>query len=114
MFGHHTACIVDYLIERDSVLVEHEPWDGGPISINVDGLANGTYVFVIAVHDIVGYSAVDEVIVTVTEPATSPTTTPTGPPPPPLDPTLLLIIGIAAAGVIVIVLVLIMVKKKKS
>jgi len=108
----HSVYPVDYLIERDGVPVEDAQWDGGPIGFSVDGLTNGTYVFVITVTDFAGYTAADEVIVTVLEPATSPTTTNGGLPP--IDPLLLMIIGAAAAGVIIIVLILIMMKKKKS
>lgn len=112
----HSVYPAEYLIERDGGLVEHEPWVEDTVAIGIDGLATGTYVFVIAVSDRAGYTTIDEVIVTVTEVPTSPTptTTPTGPPLPPLDPTLLLIIGAAAAGVIIIMLVMIMMKKKKS
>ena len=114
----HSVYPVDYLIERDSVLVEHEPWVEDTITLDIDGLAHGTYVFVIAVMDRAGLTAVDEVVVTVTEVPTTPPTTPTNTtgtptPPAPIDPTLLMIIAGGAAGVIIIIVILIMVKKKK-
>jgi hypothetical protein len=102
----------NYVIEQDSVIVDSGSWNGGPLTINIDGLANGTYVYEIAVFDSVGYSATDSVSVIVTEtPPTTPTT-PTTSPGVPLDPTTLLIIAAAAGVVIVIVLVVVMRKKK--
>ncbi|MHA2024929.1 MAG: hypothetical protein ACW98U_03415 [Candidatus Thorarchaeota archaeon] len=102
----------NYVIKRDSVTVESGGWNGGSLSIIIDGLANGTYVYEITVFDNVGYSASDSVNVIVTEaPPTTPTTPTTGPGVP-LDPTTLLIIAAAAGVVIVIVLVVVMRKKK--
>ena len=109
----HSLLPAEYIIERDGTPIEHELWLGGPIVLDVDGLAAGTYQFAITVMDRAGYEAADVVEVTVEEVVTTPTTTPTTPPPTlPGDPTLLLIIAAAAGGVIVIVIILIMMKKK--
>ena len=113
----HSVYPVDYLIERDGGLVEHEPWVEDTITLDIDGLANGTYVFVIAVMDRAGFTAIDEVVVTVTEVPTTPPTTPTTttptttPPTTPPDSTLLIIIAGGAAVVIIIVIILISKKK---
>jgi hypothetical protein len=109
----HSLLPAEYIIERDGVPIEHEPWFGGPIVLDVDGLAAGTYQFAITVMDRAGYEAADVVEVTVEEEVTTPTTTTTPSPTlPPGDPTLLLIIAAAAGGVIIIVVILIMMKKK--
>jgi hypothetical protein len=100
----------EYIIERNSTPVAHNPWTGSAISINIDGLANGTYVFEITVSDRVGYTAVDEVILTVTEVPITTTTTTTGGGLP-IDPTILIVI-VAAAGVIVIIIIIIILKKR--
>ncbi|MHA1943955.1 MAG: hypothetical protein ACW96M_06130, partial [Candidatus Thorarchaeota archaeon] len=84
-------------------------WNGGPLSIGIDGLANGTYVYEITVFDNVGYSASDSVLVNVTEPAP---TTPTTGPGIPLDPTTLLIIA-AVAGVVIVIVIVVVIRKKK-
>jgi hypothetical protein len=98
-----------YSIERESTTVDSGSWNGGPLSISIDGLANGTYVYEITVYDNVGYSASDSVTVNVTA---VPPTTPTTGPGAPLDLTTLLIIAAAAGVVIIIVLVVVMRKKK--
>jgi hypothetical protein len=99
----------NYVIEQDSVTVASGSWDGGPLSINIDGLNNDTYVYEITVFDNVGYSALDSVLVNVTA---APPTTPTTGPGIPLDMTTLLII-IAAAGVVVVIVLVVLVRKKK-
>jgi hypothetical protein len=99
-----------YEVEMDGSPELTRLWDGGPISYSVDGLENGTYVFTIEVYDRAGYTAEDEVIVTVLEaPPTSPTTT-EPPPLPPIDPTILIIIA-AAAGVAIIIIIIVMRKR---
>lgn len=113
----HSIFPVEYLIERDSVLVEHEPWLGGIVEIGLDTLSVGTYTYVITVRDRAGHIAVDEVEVSVEEIPTTPTTTttpsttPTTPPPTPPDSTLLMIIAAGAVGVIIIIIILIAKKK---
>jgi hypothetical protein len=111
----HSLLPAEYILEIDGVPVEHEPWFGDEIVVNLDGLAVGTYDFAVTVRDRAGYEVADVVEVTVEE-EVIPTTTPTTPTVPPgeFDPTVLLIIGAAAAGVIVIMLILIMMKKKKG
>lgn len=112
----HSLMPAEYIIKMDGVTVEQEPGFGGEIVYGLDGLDNGTYIFTITVIDRAGYTAFDEVEVTVeqvvpTEPTT--TTTPTTPPGP-IDPTMLIIIVAAAGGVIIIIIILMMVKKKKG
>jgi len=97
----------NYIIEQDSVTVASGTWDGGPLSISIDGLDNDTYVYEITVFDTAGYSASDSVLVNVTA---APPTTPG--PGFPLDMTTLLII-IAAAGVVVVVVLVVLMRKKK-
>ncbi|MFW9803207.1 MAG: DUF4350 domain-containing protein [Candidatus Thorarchaeota archaeon] len=96
-----------YEVEMDGVPDGTEPWDGGPVSYGIDGLANGTYVFTITIFDRAGYTAVDEVTVTVLE---IPPTTTEPPPMPPLDTTILIIIA-AAAGVVIIIMLIVMRKR---
>ena len=56
-----------YTVYRDTdLIVDSEIWySNTPIIINVDGLAAGTYTFVITVMDLAGNTAQDTVIVTV-------------------------------------------------
>ncbi|MHA2214826.1 MAG: ABC transporter substrate-binding protein [Candidatus Hodarchaeales archaeon] len=63
-----------YDITRDSVSVQSDSWTSGtPISINVEGLSQGTYNYQITVFDTDGQADSDSVTVTV-----SPLTLPTG------------------------------------
>jgi WD40 repeat protein len=55
-------------ITRDGDVVNSSSWDGGSITVYVDGLSVGTYDYECTVYDISGSSASDEVRVTVTEP----------------------------------------------
>ncbi len=114
VWNPHSLISAEYIIEMDGVPVEHEPWSGDPIVYNVDGLTNDTYIFSITVIDSAGYSAFDEVEVTVEEVVIEPTTpTTTTGPTEPVDPTLLIIIA-AAGGVIIIIIIVMMMKKKKG
>ena len=63
-----------YKIYRNSVLIEEDTWDGSQISINVDGLTVGTWIYEIVVYSL-SMSANDTVLVIVTEFTTSSTTT---------------------------------------
>jgi len=56
-----------YSIASNETLVESGPWDGGNISVTVDGLSLGVYLYTCSVNDTVGQSASDTVMVTVTE-----------------------------------------------
>ncbi|RLI54506.1 MAG: hypothetical protein DRO87_10070 [Candidatus Thorarchaeota archaeon] len=96
----HSIYPADYTIRRNGTIVQHGPWSGNAITFSVDGLDNGTYVFVISVNDRVGYSATDEVIVTVEAASTS------TPVQPPTDPTMLIIIAAAAGVALVVILIL--------
>jgi hypothetical protein len=84
-----------------------EPWLGGPIAINVDGVNASITTYEILVRDRLGYEIGDEVILNVTEYIAP------GPTGPGLDPMLLLIIGGAIAGVVIILIVFTQMKKKK-
>ena len=101
--------------QREEVTVDaahhsSSSWDGGPITISIDGLSVGLHEYEVRVFDTAGYSVSDTVNVNVTSAPTTPTTPPNGTGPP-LDTTTLLII-IAAAGVVVIILIVILRKKK--
>ncbi|MFX1369234.1 MAG: Ig domain-containing protein [Promethearchaeota archaeon] len=106
----------EYEIKQDGTPVASQPWDGGLISINVDGLAPGSYTYLVTVTDFAGFTATDTVMVTVTEaPVTTPTTTTTTTTTTtdiPLDATTLIIIA-AAAGALIIIIIIVMMKKKK-
>jgi len=54
-------------VTRNETLVNSSAWDGGDITVNVDGLSIGTYIFNCTVNDKLGFSASDTVMVTVTE-----------------------------------------------
>ncbi|MBN2230863.1 MAG: hypothetical protein JW779_14845 [Candidatus Thorarchaeota archaeon] len=106
---------LEYLIERNSDLIAHYPWDGGAISISIDGLAIGTYIFEITVSDRVGYTESDTVTVVVTESITTTTTTTTtitttmdGTP---YDPTLVIV---ALVGVGVAIVLIVILQKKRN
>jgi parallel beta-helix repeat protein len=62
-----------YQIFRDGVVIANATWDGTTITLEVDGLASGTYNYTIAVLDRLGYRTTDEVLVTV-KPAEEETT----------------------------------------
>ncbi len=110
-----------YQIRRNGSLVESENWVTNTINYNVDGLADGTYIFSITFYDRAGYSISDSVKVTVLPMAIEPTTTTTtttatnettssgggGT----LDSTMILII-VGVVGVVVIIIIIVM--KKKS
>ncbi len=54
-----------YIIMRNLGEIANTAWDGGPISILLDGYLLGVYLFEITVYDTAGYSATDIVTVTV-------------------------------------------------
>ncbi|MGY5861434.1 MAG: NosD domain-containing protein [Candidatus Thorarchaeota archaeon] len=62
----------NYSIYQNGSLVVIAGWNGGDVSVNVDGLAEGTYEYSIAVYGLGGQIAIDTVWVTVTEASTSP------------------------------------------
>jgi hypothetical protein len=82
------------------------PWDGGTITINVDGVNASITTYEILVRDRLGYEVGDEVILNVT-----PYIEPPGPGLP-IDPMLLLIIG-GAVGVVLILAVVCSKRKKE-
>ena len=51
-----------YVVYLNEIVYETGDWDGGSISINVDGLAAGEYTFLMVVYDQVGFSASSSVI----------------------------------------------------
>ncbi len=61
-----------YNVTRDGYLVVDKPWDGGSITVSVDGLSVGTYTYICAVYDTAGNSDSDTVFVTVTSPEATP------------------------------------------
>ncbi len=101
-----------YSISRNGTIIDSGLWNGSNLAVNLDGLSPGTYNFTIVLYDSSGNSASDSVIVTVTQPETTPTspTTPTGTPEP-IDPMLLIIAGVA--GVLALLFVVTVFIKKK-
>lgn len=95
-----------YRITVDTALEDSGSWAGGVISIDIDGLTNGTYDYEITVFDNAGYSISDIVNVNVT---IAPTNTTGGVPG---DLTILLVI-ITAGGVVLIIVIVLVMKKKK-
>ncbi|MDF1540475.1 MAG: hypothetical protein P1Q69_16385, partial [Candidatus Thorarchaeota archaeon] len=86
-------------------------WDGGGITVSIDGLGAGVYNFTILVSDTSGNIVIDTVIVTVTPAAivtTTLVTTPTTPPiqPPDIMTLIIILVGGIAIAVVVIVVVL--------
>ncbi len=92
-----------YEITRNGTVVDSGAWDGSPITINVDGLDAGTYVFEITVTDVFGQSATDQVVVTV-ESGGIPFV-----PPGFLQDYFLYIV----AGLVILVILIIVIKKRK-
>jgi hypothetical protein len=101
-----------YSISRNGTIIDSGLWNGSNLAVNLDGLSPGTYNFTIVLYDSSGNSASDSVIVTVTQPETTPTspTTPTGTPEP-IDPMLLIVAGVA--GVLALLFVVTVFIKKK-
>ena len=103
-----------YIIERDSVEIANAIWNGGTISVLLDGYAIGNYTFEVTVWDTAGYFTTDTVSITVENVSTTDTTTDTGTTTgtlPPWDTTVIIIIIIIV--IIVIIIILIIMKKKK-
>ena len=96
----------EYVVRENGTIVESGHWNGGAITINVDGVNSSLTDYQLTVFDTLGYSASDVVVLNVTA-YVGPTTTGGGTP---VDPTLLLIVG--AVLVVVIIIVIVMKKKK--
>jgi hypothetical protein len=64
----------NYEIYRDATLVDSGAWDGSAITISVDGLSPGTYVYKCLAYNDLDIFASDEVTVTVAADTTDPTT----------------------------------------
>jgi hypothetical protein len=56
-----------YVIDRNSAEIATISWDGGPISVLLDGYALGDYLFEITVYDSAGMSATDVVTVAIVD-----------------------------------------------
>ncbi len=54
-----------YEVLRNATIVESGPWDGGSITVNIDGLDVGVYNYTLVVYDESGNSNADTVMVTV-------------------------------------------------
>jgi len=63
-----------YEIYRNGTLIDSGEWDGGQITVDIDGLAEGVYNFTLVVFDEGGDYVLDTVIVTVVPEATTTTT----------------------------------------
>ncbi|MHA1859122.1 MAG: right-handed parallel beta-helix repeat-containing protein, partial [Candidatus Thorarchaeota archaeon] len=111
-----------YKIYRNGTLVESGQWDGGNVTICVDGLELGAYEYTLVLYDEYGNGASDTVIVSVVEPqpttttATTTTSTTTGQTSPttgstttaggfplPSDPLVLVLGGLFVVIVIVVI-----------
>jgi len=70
----HAFCSnpTNYSIHRDGSLIIAAVWNGGDVSVNINGLAAGTYEYTITVLGFGSQSATDTVRVTVTAGSTSP------------------------------------------
>jgi parallel beta-helix repeat protein len=68
-----------YEVYRNDILGNAGPWNGTAIVVNVDGLDRGIYNYTIIVNDTSGYSASDQVMVTVIPVTVTTTTTTTTP-----------------------------------
>jgi hypothetical protein len=112
-----------YVILEDGVTVAGNDWNSSleVITYSLEGLTIGTYNYTCVVYDEAGNSAVDTVMVTVTDVVTTPTTTTTTPitsptttttPPPPGDMTMLLVVTGVGVAAIIIVIVVFQMKKK--
>ncbi len=56
-----------YTVTSNETIVESGPWTGVNITVSVDGLSKGVYLYTCTVNDTVGQSASDTVMVMVTE-----------------------------------------------
>ncbi len=63
---------LSYTVTRDGTFVDGGPWSGSSITVNVEGLSVGTYIYNCTVYDTAGNSASDIVNVTVTSPTEAP------------------------------------------
>lgn len=61
-----------YNITRNGYILIDEPWNGSSLTVSVDGLTVGTYIYICTVYDISGNSASNAVFVTVTSPEATP------------------------------------------
>ncbi|MBD3408218.1 MAG: hypothetical protein GF411_19000 [Candidatus Lokiarchaeota archaeon] len=99
-----------YTILRNNTSVESQSWNGSIITVSFDGLSAGVYNFTIIVYDAFYNSAVDTVIVTVTDPSRTPitvtSTTTTTQEEVPFDSLIPIILGISAVLIVVMALVL--------
>lgn len=64
-----------YVLTLDGEVIESDSWDGGDITVDVDGLDVGSHIYLILITDASGNSVSDSVAVTVLEPVTTPTPT---------------------------------------
>lgn len=98
-----------YVIYRNGTEVVSDSWDGGSVTVEIDGLSVGAYNYTIVVYDTSGNCASDTVLAivlpqtTITTTTTTSTTTPNG------DVTgpVFVFLGAGAIGVIVVVLILV-------
>ena len=56
-----------YIITRNTIVIEEGDWDGGDLSIDIDGLSYGIYIYACTVNDTDGNEISDFVTVTVTD-----------------------------------------------
>ena len=99
-----------YEVFKNGSIYRSGPWNSSSevISVSVDGLTQGAFLFVIVVYDIAGNSAMDTVVVRVLEPPTTTTTTEPGD----VMTVIYFIITIGSFVVIVVFVILIMRARK--
>ena len=101
-----------HVVYRNGTEVVSDSWDGGSVTIEVDGLSVGVYNYTIVVYDTSGNSASDTVLAivlpqtTITTTTTTSTTTNTTTPNGDVTGPVIVFLGVGAVGVIVIVLIL--------
>ena len=93
----------EYVLRVNGTIEESSRWNGGPITINIDGVNASVTEYQLTVFDRLGYSVSDTVNLNVTAYTSTTTTTGGGLT---IDPWLLIFIGIGVVGVIIVVVIL--------
>ena len=100
-----------HVVYRNGTEVVFDSWDGGSITVEVDGLSVGVYNYTIVVYDTSGNCASDTVFVIVPpQTTTTTTTTTTHGEPGAFDYTTIIIM--VSAGAVLIIIIIIIVKKR--
>ncbi|MHA1928554.1 MAG: hypothetical protein ACTSV2_08245, partial [Candidatus Thorarchaeota archaeon] len=95
-----------YAVFQNGSEIDSGSWNGNPLTVDVDGLSPGTYIYEVIVSHILGYTVTDLVEVVVTAAADDTTTVPES-----ADYLIIIIIIAAILGVVVVIIIM---KKRKS